>query len=308
MKEHYASTALLLKKIFTRTNISKVIVIFLVGFLSRYFINEHLSTNVFIEYLTMVSIIFYSFFATFVVFVNELFSFFNVNIIPNFMINIFSVIGIILRYIFIEPFIYLYSISLSKNYNISYINDPKGSKIGNNNFEDDSLCSDPNCPDSCSEKDPEQPSNQDMPDSGGSKESHDYLFMASKRIDRDYNNQIAESSTNNTKPINDSCADPNVYETNRDNLARAPNTNDLANLDRTDSQSYSGANDSTAPIRKGYLNNLGEYESTQGYLNAKVFSWLDSEASSSGKVESLPSEPEQARAGCEPPTDIVKEK
>jgi hypothetical protein len=85
MKKLFNTFKIILKRVFTPVNVSKAIVIFLVGFISRYFINDYYDINVFKEYLTLVSITFYSVFAAFVVFVNELFSFININIIPNFM-------------------------------------------------------------------------------------------------------------------------------------------------------------------------------------------------------------------------------
>lgn len=108
-------------KLLLPTNISKIIVIFTVGLLSRYLINEYLDVNVFTEYLSLISIAFYSVFATFVVFVNELFSFFNINIIPNFIINILNSTGVALEYLVVKPFIYIYSITAGKYYGVHHI-------------------------------------------------------------------------------------------------------------------------------------------------------------------------------------------
>lgn len=79
-----------LPRVFTRVNISKVLVIFLVGFLCRVFINSYWDINVFVEYLSIVSIAFYSYMAGFVVFINELFSFFNISIIPRYILEFFT--------------------------------------------------------------------------------------------------------------------------------------------------------------------------------------------------------------------------
>lgn len=117
-------------KIFTPTNLSKVIVIFIVGLTSRYLINEYLDVNVFKEYLSWVSLTFYSLYATFVVLIHELFTFFNINIIPNFIFTIFSMIKNILSYIFIEPFIYIYSHTFGKYPHIYNVKDKHSSKIG----------------------------------------------------------------------------------------------------------------------------------------------------------------------------------
>lgn len=114
---------LFFNKFFTTANFSKILVIFTVGLLSRYFINEYFNINVFTEYWSMVSVTFYSLFATFVVFIHECFTFFNVNIIPNFIINI-------LNYIFIEPFIYIYSRTWGKYPEVFQIKSSRSSNIG----------------------------------------------------------------------------------------------------------------------------------------------------------------------------------
>lgn len=102
MKKFYNICIFLFNKIFTPTNLSKIVVIFTAGLLSRYLINEYLNINVFTEYLSLVSITFYSIFAAFVVFVNESFSFFNINIIPDFVLGIFNKVGIALNGLFIR--------------------------------------------------------------------------------------------------------------------------------------------------------------------------------------------------------------
>jgi hypothetical protein len=85
MKKIFKTLKILLNRTLTPVNVSKAIVIFFVGFISRCFINDYYDINVFKEYLTLVSITFYSVFAAFVVFINELFSFFNINLIPSFI-------------------------------------------------------------------------------------------------------------------------------------------------------------------------------------------------------------------------------
>lgn len=129
MKNLFSNLTLCLTKFFTRTNLSKIIVIFSVGILSRYFINEYFSVNVFTEYLSLISITYYSLFATFVVFIHELFSFFNVNIIPNFIIIIFKSIGIILDFVLIKPFIYIYSLTFGKYTHIPHIKGTRSSRV-----------------------------------------------------------------------------------------------------------------------------------------------------------------------------------
>jgi len=100
-----------------------------VGILSRYFINEYFNINVFTEYLSIVSIAYYSLFATFIVFTHELFSFFNINIIPDFLINMLKGLGIILEFIFIKPFLYVYSLTSGKYSHVSHIKSSRYAKV-----------------------------------------------------------------------------------------------------------------------------------------------------------------------------------
>ena len=64
-------------------------IIFSVGFIFRVFINYFGDLNVFVNYLHPLSLIYYSFMASFIVFINEMFSLFQISILPNFM-NLFS--------------------------------------------------------------------------------------------------------------------------------------------------------------------------------------------------------------------------
>lgn len=64
---------------FTIKNIIKIITIFSVGLFSRYFINDIWNINVFKDYLTPTSLIFYGFFSTFIVYINEFFSLYKSN-------------------------------------------------------------------------------------------------------------------------------------------------------------------------------------------------------------------------------------
>jgi len=75
---------LFLYKFFSRTTLSKIFIIFAFSFLSRMFINHYFEINVFTEFMHPISIAYYSILSTFIVFINELFSFFNISIIPNF--------------------------------------------------------------------------------------------------------------------------------------------------------------------------------------------------------------------------------
>lgn len=125
MKRFFNIITSLLKRIFTPVNLSKVIIIFVVGFTSRYLINEYLGINVFTEYLTLISITYYSVFAAFIIFIHELFSFFNINIIPNFVFNTWSKIYQIFEFIFVKPFIWIYSITWGKNPYIFHMNNSR---------------------------------------------------------------------------------------------------------------------------------------------------------------------------------------
>lgn len=133
MKKFFNIIKLFLYKLFTPTNISKIIIIFSIGLFARYLINEYLGINVFTQYLSYTSITFYSIFAGFIVFIHELFSFFNLSIIPNFIWIGFTRIGLILHYLLVEPFLWVYSNFWGKNSYISHMNDPRNSRINSNN-------------------------------------------------------------------------------------------------------------------------------------------------------------------------------
>jgi len=79
MKNLFKNLRSFLQRSFTRANISKILIIFIVGFTSRYLINEYYNINVFTDYLSSISIIFYTAFSAFIVFVHEIFTFFNLN-------------------------------------------------------------------------------------------------------------------------------------------------------------------------------------------------------------------------------------
>ncbi len=127
MKKLFNIITTFFKRVFTPVNLSKVLVIFFVGFISRYLINDYFSINVFTEYLTLISVTFYSIFATFVVFIHEYFSFFNISIIPNFIWNILSKLGLALKYFFVESFTWIYSKTWGKNVPILYMNNSRTS-------------------------------------------------------------------------------------------------------------------------------------------------------------------------------------
>jgi hypothetical protein len=86
------SSSGLLARIFTKSNISKVIIIFVIGFVSRIFISYVYGVNVNFEYLHSISLIYYILMATFIVTIGEVISYFEFNIIPSSLINSYSVI------------------------------------------------------------------------------------------------------------------------------------------------------------------------------------------------------------------------
>ena len=77
-----------LNQLFTPINLSKIIIIFTIGIISRHLINTYLDINVFKDYLTLASLAYYSAFACFITFIHELFSQFKISIIPNFLVEI----------------------------------------------------------------------------------------------------------------------------------------------------------------------------------------------------------------------------
>lgn len=99
-----------LNKFFTKVNLSKIIVIFFVGFFSRVLVSYYLDLSVVIDFLNPFSIIYYILYAIFIVFINELFSTFSISIFPELgYCSFFSnVSGIFIK-------IYVYNINI---YNI----------------------------------------------------------------------------------------------------------------------------------------------------------------------------------------------
>ena len=82
MKIHFFN---FLKVFFTRVNFSKIIIIFSVGLISRILVHHFFDINVFIDFLHPFSVAYYFVFASFIVFINELFSTFNLSILPDFL-------------------------------------------------------------------------------------------------------------------------------------------------------------------------------------------------------------------------------
>ena len=84
----------LCNRIFNRLNLSKVLVIFVVGFVSRVLVNYLWDVNVFVDYLNSISLGYYGFMAIFVVLVNELFIYIDIKLLPKISVDVFSITSI----------------------------------------------------------------------------------------------------------------------------------------------------------------------------------------------------------------------
>jgi hypothetical protein len=82
------------KRVFNRLNLIKGFIIFVVGFVSRVFINDFVGVNVFVDYLNSISLGYYGFMAIFVVLVNELFSYVDLKSLPKISVDVFSISSI----------------------------------------------------------------------------------------------------------------------------------------------------------------------------------------------------------------------
>lgn len=74
---------ILIKKIFNRHNLTKVLIIFIVGFSIRLFLNIFYGINVFTDFLTITSLTFYSFMSCFAIVVHECVTLFSFSIFPS---------------------------------------------------------------------------------------------------------------------------------------------------------------------------------------------------------------------------------
>ena len=88
------SISSLWNRIFNRLNLSKVLVIFVVGFVSRVLVNYLWDVNVFVDYLNSISLGYYGFMAIFVVLVNELYSYIDIKLLPKISLDVFSITSI----------------------------------------------------------------------------------------------------------------------------------------------------------------------------------------------------------------------
>jgi hypothetical protein len=64
--------AIIVNKLFTKPRISKILIIFIIGFTSRMFINYIYNVNVFIDFINCISIIYYLLFSGIIVLVHEI--------------------------------------------------------------------------------------------------------------------------------------------------------------------------------------------------------------------------------------------
>jgi hypothetical protein len=84
----------LCNRIFNRLNLSKVLVIFMVGFVTRVLINYVYDFNVFVDYLNTISLTYYGMMSIFIVLVNELFTYFDLKLLPKISLDVFSISSI----------------------------------------------------------------------------------------------------------------------------------------------------------------------------------------------------------------------
>lgn len=89
-KNKYNLFSSLISKVFNKSNLNKAIIIFIIGFISRIIVNNIYGVNVYVEFLNIVSFIYYMFFSLLIVFVHELVTYFDINIIPSFILNSYA--------------------------------------------------------------------------------------------------------------------------------------------------------------------------------------------------------------------------
>lgn len=104
----------LITKFCNRSNISKIIIIFIVGFVSRVLVVHFYGVNVYLEYLDIISFIYYALMAMFIVVLGEIISYSEFNIIPSFILNSYILV--------IKVFINSFELFRDLLKSISYIN------------------------------------------------------------------------------------------------------------------------------------------------------------------------------------------
>ena len=105
---------------FNRLNLSKVLVIFVVGLVSRVLVNNFWDVNVFVDYLNTISLTYYGMMSIFIVLVNELFSYFDLKLLPKISMDVFSISSIR------RAFVSLLSLRENKYYLVSGETSVKG--------------------------------------------------------------------------------------------------------------------------------------------------------------------------------------
>lgn len=77
-------------RIFNSSFLSKILIIFVLGFISRLLVNQIYNVNVFVDFVNIVSILYYIFMSVFITCVNTFVDLFGLNIIPTFLIDFFN--------------------------------------------------------------------------------------------------------------------------------------------------------------------------------------------------------------------------
>lgn len=77
-----------LSRVFNKGNLSKILIIFIIGFVSRIIVNYVYDINVFTYYIFSISVIYYTFMAFVIILVNEVVSFFN---FPSISLEVFNI-------------------------------------------------------------------------------------------------------------------------------------------------------------------------------------------------------------------------
>jgi len=92
-----------LNRVFNRPNFNKFLIIFIVGFVSRILVGYLYNVNVYLDFLSLVSILYYICMSAFIVLVHEFVDYFNFNFIPSFSFineiyaSIINIFGFIIR-------------------------------------------------------------------------------------------------------------------------------------------------------------------------------------------------------------------
>jgi hypothetical protein len=77
----------LLYKIFNKSNLNKILIMFIVGFISRIFINNIYNINILSYYLHQISVIYCFFLSFFILFINEFIDYFHLTLDSNHIYN-----------------------------------------------------------------------------------------------------------------------------------------------------------------------------------------------------------------------------